>query len=143
MEENLARWDVILDRPSSGMDRILASLEFISQFMPQIQSQLITQVETVAPSLWRTIDAIRTRRLQRLKKLVEEAQKEGYIREDVDPEHWIMLLTGTIRSVLTPKVLLRTGIPLMELLDTIKAIYYEGLLTEKGREYVAKKEALS
>ena len=143
MEENLARWDAILERAGSAMDRILASLEFVGQFMPQIQSQLINQVETVAPQLWSRIDAIRLQRLRKLKTLMEEAQREGYLRPDVDPDHWILLLTGTIRSVLTPRVLLRTGIPLMGLLQSIKSIYYDGLLAEKGRQYVAKKEASS
>jgi len=143
MEENLGRWDAILERAGSAMDRILASLEFVSQFMPQIQSQLIDQVETIAPQLWETIDAIRLHRLQKLKTLMEEAQAEGFLRADVDPEHWILLLTGTIRSVLTPKVLLRTGIPLMALLRSLKSIYYDGLLTEKGKRYVADKEASS
>lgn len=41
MEENLGRWDVILERAGSAMDRILASLEFVSQFIPQIQGQMI------------------------------------------------------------------------------------------------------
>ena len=143
MEENLGRWDAILERAGSAMDRILASLEFVSQFMPQIQSQLIDQVETIAPQLWETIDAIRLHRLQKLKTLMEEAQAEGFLRADVDPEHWILLLTGTIRSVLTPKVLLRTGVPLMALLGSLKSIYYDGLLTEKGKRYVADKEASS
>jgi len=143
MEENLGRWDVILERAGSAMDRILASLEFVSQFMPQIQSQLIDQVETVAPQLWETIDAIRVQRLQRLKALMEEAQAEGFLHADVDPDHWILLLTGTIRSVVTPRVLLRTGIPLMGLLQSVKTIYYDGLLTEKGRRYIADKEESS
>jgi len=143
LEENLARWDAILERAGSAIDRILASLEFVGQFMPQIQSQLINQVETVAPQLWSRIDAIRLQRLRKLKTLMEEAQAEGFLRADIDPDHWILLLTGTIRSVLTPKALLRTGIPLMGLLQSIKSIYYDGLLTEKGRQYVAKKEASS
>jgi AcrR family transcriptional regulator len=143
LEENLARWDGILERDESAIDRILASLEFVGQFMPQIQSQLVNQVETVAPQLWAKIDAIRMRRLQKLKRLLEEAQREGHLRADVDPDHWILLLTGTIRSVLTPKVLLQTGIPLFDLVRSIKSIYYDGLLTEKGRAYVAAKEASS
>ncbi len=141
LEENLSRLDEILALDVSAIDRILASLEFISQFMPQIQNQLINQVETVAPRLWAKIDAIRLKRLQKLKNLLEEAQREGYLRVDVDPDHWILLLTGTIRSVLTPKVLLQSGIPLIELVRSVKSIYYDGLLTEKGRAYVAAKEA--
>lgn len=140
MEENLARWDAILEQNASAIDRILSSLEFISEFMPQIQGLLINQVETVAPQLWKKIDAIRLQRLHRLKVLVKEAQEEGFIRTDVNPDHWILLLTSTVRSVLTPKVLLRTGIPLMGLIRSIKTIYYDGLLTEQGREYIETKE---
>jgi len=143
MKANLSRWDAILEQETSAMDRILASLEFVSQFMPQIQSQLIDQVETVAPHLWSTIDAIRLKRLQKLKALMEEAQAEGFLRAEVDPDHWLLLLTGTILSVVTPRVLLRTGISLMKLLASVKSIYYDGLLTEKGRQYVATKEEFS
>jgi len=137
MEENLARWDAIFEREVSAIDRILASVEFVSQFMPQVQRQLINQVETVAPSLWARIDAIRMERLGKLKALMQQAQREGHLREDIDPDHWILLLTGTIRSVLTPKILLRTGIPLLDLVRSVKAIYYDGLLTEQGRAYIA------
>lgn len=141
LETNLARWDEILERDASAIDQILASLEFVSQFMPQIQSRLIDQVDAVPPRLWATIDAIRSRRLRRLKRLIEDAQAEGYLRCDVDPDHWILLLTGAIRSVLTPKTLLQTGISLPELIRSVKSIYYDGLLTESGRAYVAAKEA--
>jgi AcrR family transcriptional regulator len=143
LEASLSHLDEILERPDAAIDRILASLEFIGQFMPQIQSQIINQVETVAPHLWATIDAIRVKRLRRLKALLEEAQEDGFLRNDVDPDHWILLLTGTIRAVVTPKVILESGISLVDLVQSIKAVYYDGLLTEKGRAYVAAKEASS
>jgi AcrR family transcriptional regulator len=143
MEQNLSRWDEILERKTCAMERTLASLEFVSQFLPQIQTHLIHQIETIAPQLWERIDAIRLERLQKLKSLMEEAQREGFFRTEVDPDHWILLLTGTVRSVLTPKVLLRTGISLLRLVQSLKDIYYTGLLTEKGRQYIAAKETAS
>ena len=143
LEANLSRLDEILAREASAIDRILASLDFISRFIPQIQSQVLNQVETVAPQLWARIDAIRMQRLQKLKILLEEAQRDGFLRPDINPDHWILLLTGTIQSVLTPKVLLGTGIPLTDLVQSVKTIYYNGLLTEKGRAYVATKETAS
>ena len=143
VEGNLARWDTILDRDASAIDRILASLQFLGEFMPQVQSRLITQVEAVAPQLWPRIDAIRLKRLARLKTLLEEAQAEGFLRADVDPEHWTLLLTGAIRSVLTPKVLMQTGIPLFDLVRSVQRVFFNGLLTEKGRAYVATKETTS
>lgn len=140
MEENLSRWDKILERDELAIDRILASMKFVIEFLTQIQSRLINQVESVAPQLWEKIDAIRMRRVQKLKGLMQDAQREGFLRADVNPDHWILLLTGTIRSVVTPKVLLRTGIPLIELLGSIHTIYYDGLLTDKGKRYIADKE---
>jgi AcrR family transcriptional regulator len=140
-EVNFARLDEILDREVSAIDRILASLEFVGRFMPQIQNQMVNQVETVAPHLWSTIDAIRVRRLRKLKSLMEEAQRDGYLRGDLDADHWILLLTGTVQSVLTPAVLLKAGVPLTDLVRSVKTIYYDGLLTEKGRAYVATKES--
>ena len=143
MEENLSRRDAILERPGSAIDRILASLEFMSQFMPQIQNQIVNQVETVAPQLWAKIDTIRLQRLQRFKTLMEEAQDDGFFRPEIDPDHWILLLTGTIRAVLNPKTFMQTGIPLVDLGRSVQSIYYDGLLTEKGRAYVAAKETSS
>jgi len=138
VEENLEHWDEILERDDTAIHRISASLRFVSEFLPQIQSHVIAQVESVAPHLWNTIDAIHTQRLRKLKALIEDAQQEGTIRDDVDPDHWILLLTGAIRSVVKPKVLLRTGILATDLFASIQTIYYHGLLTEKGR--LANKE---
>ncbi len=143
LDAQLARWDAILEQPTPAMDRILASLEFVSEFMPQIQSQVIDQVDNMSPRLWNTIDDIRTRRLRKLKALMAEAQSQGYLRGDVDPEHWILLLTGTVRSVITPKVLLQSGLSLSKLIRTIKSVYYDGLLTDKGRQVIANKEHTS
>jgi AcrR family transcriptional regulator len=135
VEGQLAQWDAIFSSDASGIDRILQSLDFIGRFLPLIQSSLISQVEHVSPELWEKIDAIRMQRLIKLKKLFEEAQQEGYMRDDVDSEHWILLLTATIRSVLVPHVLLERGLSLLELVRTVQMIYYDGLLTERGRAY--------
>lgn len=140
MEENLGHWDQILERDESAMDRISASLRFISELLPQIQTRLINQVESVAPQLWEKIDSIRMKRLGKLKALMQEAQRDGFFRSDVDPDHWILLLTGTVRAVVAPQVLLRTGISLGELVGSIQTIYYSALLTEKGKRHIEGKE---
>lgn len=136
VEENLSHLDNILKRDEPAIERILASLRYIGEFLPQMQHRVISQVESVAPHLWQRIDDIRVRRLQALKGLMEEAQGDGYLRSDVNPNHWILLLTGTIQSVITPQVLLRTRISLIELLESLQTIYFEGLLTDKGKHYI-------
>jgi AcrR family transcriptional regulator len=141
IEANLARWDEVLETEETAMDRIVASLDLVTHFLPQIQATVIEQVERVAPSLWEKIDAMRLERVARLRTLMEEAQRDGFLRDDIDPAHWFLLLTATIRSALTPQVLLETRIPLPSLVDALKKIYCDGLLTEKGRRYVASRQA--
>lgn len=141
IQANLARWDEALEKEDSAMDRIIASLDLVTRFLPQIQSTVIDQVVRVAPSLWEKIDAMRLERVARLKDLMMQAQQDGYLRNDIDPAHWFLLLTATIRAALNPQVLLETRIPLPSLVDALQKIYADGLLTEKGRRYVAAKQA--
>ena len=142
IEGNLARWDAILDEENSpAMDRIGQSLDYVAQFLPQIQAQILSQTElgSVTPELWAKIDAIRVSRLSRFRGLMEKAQEEGYLRADVDPDHWILLLLGVVQTVLVPSVLFERGIPLPDIVRTVRTIYYDGLLTEKGRRYVNRR----
>jgi len=142
IEENLARWDSALDDGRVPvMERIRRSLDCASVLLPQIQTHVLSQIEpgSVPPQLWAKIDAIRVARLAKFRRLMEEAQAEGYIRADVDPDHWLLLLVGAVQSVLVPTVLLERGIPLPEIVGTLKVIYSDGLLTEKGRRYVSRR----
>jgi len=142
IEGNLARWDATLnDEEAPAMERISRSLDYVAQFLPQIQAQVLSQAEpgSMTPELWARIDAIRVARLSRLRGLVEKAQDEGYLRADVDPDHWILLLLGVVQTVLVPSVLLERGIPLPDIVRSVRAIYHDGLLTEKGRRYVKER----
>jgi AcrR family transcriptional regulator len=142
IEEHLARWDVTLnDENVPAMERIGRSLDYVAQFLPQLQAQVLSQAEpgSVTPQLWKKIDAIRVARLSRFRGLMEKAQEEGYLRVDVDPDHWILLLLGVVQTVLVPSVLLERGIPLPDIVRAVRTIFYDGLLTEKGRRYVKER----
>jgi AcrR family transcriptional regulator len=140
MESNLARWDEVLASNASSIDRALGSLRFVGQFLPQIQSAIVSQVRTVPSSLWKRIDAIRMKRLARFRTLLEEGQREGYFRADVDAGQWLLLLTNTVQHVLVPSVLIAEDITLLEVVSTVQKIYFDGLLTEKGRSYVTERQ---
>jgi AcrR family transcriptional regulator len=142
IEENLTRWDAALSDDSlPAMERIGRSLDYVSQFLPMMQTLVLNQVEpeSVTPELWAKIDAIRLSRLARFRLLIEEAQAESYLRSDVHPEHWMLLLVGAVQTVLTPSVLLERGIPLPDIVRTVRTIFYDGLLTDKGRRYVKER----
>lgn len=139
LEANLARWDEILNAPASATEKILNSLTFVGEFLPQVQRQVLNQVERLDPALWARIEVVHNERLQRLKGLIAEAQAEGYIREDIDPDLWLTLLLGTVQSVITPKTVMTKGLSFQGLIHAIGVIYYEGILTAEGHDYVSRK----
>ena len=142
IEEHLARWDMTLtDEDAPAMERIARSLDYVAQFLPQLQAQVLSQAEpgSVTPGLWKEIDAIRLARLSSFRGLMQKAQEEGYLRADVDPDYWILLLLGAVQTVLVPSVLLERGIPLPDIVRAVRTIFYDGLLTEKGRRYVKER----
>ena len=142
IEEHLARWDMTLtDEDAPAMERIARSLDYVAQFLPQLQAQVLSQAEpgSVTPELWKEIDAIRLARLSSFRGLMQKAQEEGYLRADVDPDYWILLLLGAVQTVLVPSVLLERGIPLPDIVRAVRTIFYDGLLTEKGRRYVKER----
>jgi AcrR family transcriptional regulator len=142
IEEHLARWDVTLtDEDAPAMERIARSLDYVAQFLPQLQAQVLSQAEpgSVTPELWKEIDAIRTARLSSLRGLMQKAQEEGHLRADVDPDYWILLLLGAVQTVLVPSVLLERGLPVPDIVRAVRPIYSDVHLPEKGRRYVKER----
>jgi AcrR family transcriptional regulator len=140
LEGHLERWDRILESKTSAIDRIEASLQFVGEFLPLIQQQILNQVQSVAPQLWKTIDVVRMKRLERMAALVREAQSDGHIRPDLDSGHWALFLMGTVSAVFNPDVVLRAGVPMVALFHSLQTIYYDALLTDEGRRHIERQE---
>ena len=132
IEESLAGLDRIVDCPDPAIVRIRKALAFISEFMPRIQVHVIAKIERFDPGLWARIDAIRTARLKRLAELIPLAQADGHVRGDLDPDVWLLLFLGAVRSVLTPKVLLEGNLSLVQVVNTVEQLFVEGILTPRG-----------
>ena len=140
LEENMKRWDEIMSGSGDALEKIKVLLSFLAELLPQLQERIFSQVEEFDPVLWARIEELRNERLNRMKGLIVEAQEEGFARTDLDPDLWLILLLGTVRAVVSPRALISGGISSRELVHTIGIVFYEGILTEKGREAIAKKE---
>jgi len=139
LEGDMRRADEIISGPEDALGKIKALLAFLAELLPQLQERIFTQVEEFDPALWARIEKLRNERLERVKELIVEAQDDGLIRRDLDPDLWLTLLLGTTRAVVNPRTLISTGISSRELVRTIGIVFYEGILTEKGRESIARK----
>jgi hypothetical protein len=106
--------------------------------MPQIQIHVIAKIERFDPQLWAKVDGLRAARLNRLAALIPLAQADGHVRDDLDPDIWLLLFLGAVRSVLTPKTMLNGGLTLMQIVRTVEQLYIEGILTPSGRTALSR-----
>lgn len=140
LKGSMDRWDEIISGPEGAIDKVRTLLSFMTELLPQLQERIFSQVEEFDPVLWARVDALRSARLKRMKELIVEAQEEGFVRSDLDPALWLTFLLAIARTVVNPKGLIATGTSSHKLVNTIGIVFYEGILTEKGREATAQKE---
>ena len=133
LQQNMNRWDEIMSGPGTALEKIRALLSFLAEFLPQLQDRIFAQVEEFDPGLWARIEELRSARLRRLKGLIVAAQTEGTVRADLDPDLWLTLVLGTVRAVVNPQMLMASQISLQDLVNTIRIVFYEGILTAAGR----------
>ncbi len=139
LEEDIRRVDAIISGPGDALEKIGILLSFLAELLPQLQERIFSQVEEFDPGLWARIEELRNERLNRVKGLIVEAQDDGLVRADLDPDLWLTLLLGTVRAVVNPRTLISTGISSRELVRTIGIVFYEGILTDKGRRSIARR----
>jgi len=135
MDAELAAWDRILDSDLPPMERVHASLRYVADAVPRMHDLLLAQLQRFDPGLWKKIDARRMRRLKRLRGLMVELQETGELRSDVAPDRWLLLLMTLVHAALQPRVLSESGFTLPELVETLIQLFYEGLLSERGRAH--------
>jgi len=140
LKGSMDRWDEIISGPQSAIDKLRTLVSFMTDLLPRLQERIFAQVEEFDPVLWGRIDALRSTRLQRMKELVVEAQSDGLVRPDLDPDVWLALLSGIARTVVTPKGIASIGALSGDLAGTLAIVFFEGILTQKGREMMERKE---
>ncbi len=137
---SMDRWDEILSGPEGAIDKVRILLSFMTEHLPQLQERIFSQVEEFDPVLWSRIDALRSARLKRMKELIVETQEKGFVRSDLDPDLWLAFLIAIANTVVNPKGLMTARTSSRKLASTIGIVFYEGILTEKGRAAVAQEE---
>ena len=138
VESSLARLDEILQAPEPPLLRVGRFLEELAEIFTQIQRQLLDQAREFNPRVWARIEAERRRRLKLVGELVREAQTQGLVRPDLHVDLWLVLLRTAAEEMVNPERLLREGLSAPRILDTLRKVLFEGILTDEGRKALAR-----
>jgi AcrR family transcriptional regulator len=139
----------LIDRFSAHLDTVLSSdmppLQRVDRFfvvlvgiISQVQRQILDQAREFSPRLWRQVEVERRKRLEVVGALVRHAQEEGLVRPDLDVGLWLVLLRTAVEGLVNPETVLRENLSVERILETLRRVLFEGILTEQGRSVLAR-----
>lgn len=137
---NFAKLDEILSSPSPPLVRVHRFLEEVTEVITRAQVAVLEQARGVSPRLWQRLEVERGRRLEAVGKLVREAQARGLVRPDLDVDMWLSLLRTVIVGLMNPERVLRERLSAHRILQTLRVVFFEGILTEEGRKALPRSE---
>ncbi len=135
MEEMLeSRDQAFCDRDGSLLEHIASILRISADLIPHLQTRLICQQERgcFGSGLVSRVQEMQRSRREQLARLLREAQTEGLMRDDLNPDHWVHLFVRTIAAVLKQPNAVAGGQEACEVRNSLLSLYLDGVLTDKG-----------
>jgi len=141
MEELSAAVEEIIGDRTLGFIEKLAALSFLmGRRLSEMGPLLARDIRQAAPRLWQDIETFRRDKiLANFRRLIEDGRREGVFRDDVDPELAVHIYVLLVDELLNPEAILRLGRPIGEIFRTAIEVYFQGMLTERGRRDFAAK----
>jgi AcrR family transcriptional regulator len=119
---------------SSFVERVTALLRSVGGLFASISPVFIDDLRRGAPRIWAAIDAFRHEKLQaNFTRLLRGGIEAGAFRADLDIDLVLDMFIGLIERYINPEAILRHGRSASDLFEAIIRVFFQGLLTERGR----------
>ncbi len=145
MEEILAGVERLIHDPALGfVERMVGLLSHLVREMAQFGPAFVRDIQKGAPAVWQDIHDFRQDKILRnFRIILESGLREGYFRDDVDRDLLLRMFLGLVQDLVTPEEVRRTGRPPAVLFESVIKVFFQGILTDKGRQdFFARTPAL-
>jgi len=125
---------LIGDRSLGFIERMVALFAHLAGRLSQLGPTLARDVQNGAPAVWKEIHDFRQDKILRnFRIILESGRREGYFREDVDLDLLLRMFLILVQQLVTPDEVRRTGRPPAEAFESVIKVFFQGILTDKGR----------
>jgi AcrR family transcriptional regulator len=122
------------DETASFVERVAALLRTLGGLFASISPVFIDDLRRGAPRIWAAIDAFRHEKLRaNFTLLLRGGIEAGAFRADLDIDLLLDMFIGLIERYINPEAILRHGRSASDLFEAIIRVFFQGLLTERGR----------
>ncbi len=126
---------LIGDRALGFVEKLVALLSFLSGRLARFGPVLARDLQRSAPRLWKEIEEFRRDKILRnFRVILEDGRREGCFRDDVDLDLLLAMFLDLVQQFISPAAILRTGRSPAETFQSVVKVFFQGILTAKGRE---------
>lgn len=125
----------IIDDPARGfVEKMVSLFSFLGSRVSRFGPVFVQDLQKSAPGIWQEIDEFRRGRiLKYFEAILVAGRREGFFREDVEPAILLEMFIVLVREFINPAAILRWGRPPTEVFESIIKVFFQGILTERGR----------
>jgi AcrR family transcriptional regulator len=123
----------IIESDVEFVEKIKRLMEFLAMQIAKIGKAFGEDVQKRAPDLWKHIEEFRQENAARnFSRLFDQGIRSGMIRKEMNSGVVMLMLVGSIQTVMTPEVLAHHSFSWEEAFRTIMNIFLRGILTDKA-----------
>ncbi|MEN6559921.1 MAG: TetR/AcrR family transcriptional regulator [Acidobacteriota bacterium] len=116
------------------VEKMASLLGFLADRISLFGPFLARDIQRRAPDIWQEIDEFRRDKiLKNFRIVLGSGRREGIFRADVDLDLLLRVFLGLVQQFVTPDEVRRTGRSPAEILESIVKVFFQGILTDKGR----------
>jgi AcrR family transcriptional regulator len=104
----------------------------IHDVFSRVSTQVMADVQVLMPELWDRFDQLRGGAVGIITDLLRRGQREGSIRQDIDPTMAGKLIQGILTNVAHPRFMLEQGLSFDQFISTFKDLLLQGVLVPKS-----------
>jgi AcrR family transcriptional regulator len=124
----------IIDAPVDFIEKLNTLWVFVGNTLSAISRQFQDDIRRFRPELWQRVEDVRRKNVfGNLRNLIEEGQRHGMLREDVNVEIVVAMFQDAVQGIINPEVLVRHPFSAADAMRAIMLILFEGILTDSAR----------
>jgi len=124
------------------VERLVALFTFVAGRLSRFGPVFIRDIQKSAPAVWTEIEDFRRNKLvTNFKTVLAAGHKQGLFRGDIDDELMMRMLLKLVEEFVNPAEMLRTGRPPAETFQAVIKVFFQGILTDKGRSDFSSRTA--
>ena len=132
MKRLTKEFSLIIDEENDAIAQFIKVREHNIKFANKINLQKLTYLKSRYPDIWKIIEQYRFDRKNIYKEIFSLAKRQGYLRENLDPDVCAALDINIFNSTFQPEFMNNNSLSINQTINHLQEILSNGFFNNKG-----------